>query len=214
MHAASSVLSSHRMLEVEHLVIHQVFDGEARSISAIEDPAYHDGVVRGVVVAQKPLRCVLAPGQLRPAQQSMEEADVDGLKNFVEIVMLALCCRDALASARLPDALALADDGFARRKSPVAVGTRRINGLAVKLGDEDVGDGPQHWLRRALENVGEIHLDAAFAQADGGVEAGEMVEANIERRHRRARTQQAILLLKPVDDLGVHWFEPKAFLYC
>src|SRR5208282_1158727 len=43
-HAAASVLCLHRMLEVEHLVVHQVFNGIARRISAVEDATNHDGI--------------------------------------------------------------------------------------------------------------------------------------------------------------------------
>src|SRR5271157_3271265 len=72
-HAAASVLCFHWMPEVQHLVIHQIFDRVARCISAIEDSAYHDRIVRGVVVAQETFRRVLAPGELRTPQQSVEE---------------------------------------------------------------------------------------------------------------------------------------------
>src|SRR5579859_7249835 len=41
-----------RMSQVQHLMINKVFDCEARRRGAVKDPAYHDGVVRRIIVAQ------------------------------------------------------------------------------------------------------------------------------------------------------------------
>jgi hypothetical protein len=51
-------------------------------------------------------------------------------------------------------------------------------------------------LWRVLEDVGEADVQAAFAQANGGVERGEAAKANVERRHGSARSEGAVLLLK------------------
>ena len=53
MDAAASIFCFYGMPEVEHLVIHQVFDSEARRVAAVEDAADHDGVVRSVVVPEE-----------------------------------------------------------------------------------------------------------------------------------------------------------------
>jgi hypothetical protein len=50
MDAAATGFDSHRVLEVEHLVIKQIFDCTSRRISTIEDTANNDSVVGGVVV--------------------------------------------------------------------------------------------------------------------------------------------------------------------
>jgi hypothetical protein len=51
-HTAAAAPKSYRMLEVEHLVIHDVFDGETGNPGMIEDAAHHDGIVRGIIVAE------------------------------------------------------------------------------------------------------------------------------------------------------------------
>ena len=47
-----------------------------------------------------------------------------------------------------------------------------------------------------LEEVGEADVEAAFAQADGGVEGGEAAEADVEGRDRGAGAEIAVLELK------------------
>ena len=49
--AAASGFDADGVLEVEHLVIQQIFDGRSRRVGAIEDAADDDSVVSGVVVA-------------------------------------------------------------------------------------------------------------------------------------------------------------------
>jgi hypothetical protein len=72
--AAAQAAHADRMLEVKHLVVEQVFDGVARAGGAVEDAADDDGVVGGVVVAERALGVVLAPGELGTAEQAAEEA--------------------------------------------------------------------------------------------------------------------------------------------
>ena len=51
-YAAAAAAQFYRMLQVEHLVIDDVFDRVARNPRLVEDAAYHDGVVGGIVVAE------------------------------------------------------------------------------------------------------------------------------------------------------------------
>ena len=55
MYTASQASHLDRVLEVQHLVVEQVFNGVARARWAVEDPADDDGVVSRVVVAQRSL---------------------------------------------------------------------------------------------------------------------------------------------------------------
>ena len=50
--AAAAGFDADGVLEMEHLVVEEVFDGAARSVGAVEDAADDDGVVSGVVVAE------------------------------------------------------------------------------------------------------------------------------------------------------------------
>jgi hypothetical protein len=77
--------------------------------------------------------------------------------------------------------LGLFGDGFGGDVAAVAVGVDAGDGLFVELGEEDVGDGVMNGLGRGLEEVGEADVEAAFAEADGGVEGGEAAEADVER---------------------------------
>ncbi len=75
-----------------------------------------------------------------------------------------------LAAAGLADVLGLAGDGFGGDVAAVAVGVGGGDGLLVELGEEDVGDGVVDVARGRLEEIGEADVQAAFAEADGGVE--------------------------------------------
>jgi hypothetical protein len=168
--AATASFDADGVLEVEHLVVEEVLDGTAGSIGTIEDAAYDDGVVRCVVVAEHATGVVSAPGQGRAAEEPVEEAYVEGLEDFVEIVVVATVGGETLAAASLTDVLGLAGDGFGGDVAAVAVGVRCGDGFLVELGEEDVGDGVMDGVGRGLEQVGETYVEAAFAQADGGVE--------------------------------------------
>ena len=48
---AAQAAHANGVLEVQHLVVKQVLDRVTRAGGAVEDAAYDDGIVRGVVVA-------------------------------------------------------------------------------------------------------------------------------------------------------------------
>ena len=50
MDAPSTASQLDRMLEVKHLVINQILDRILGNKGAVEDLAYHDGIVRGIIV--------------------------------------------------------------------------------------------------------------------------------------------------------------------
>ena len=76
----------------------------------------------------------------------------------------------------------------------------RRDRLLVELGEQDVGDGMVNGIGCMLEEVGEAHVQAAVAQADGGVERGEAAEADVEGRDGRARAEFAVLVFKDGDE--------------
>ena len=82
----------------------------------------------------------------------------------------------------------------------VPVGVGAGYGLSVELGEENVGDGVVDGLGRVLEQVGETDVEAAFAEADGGVERGEAAEADVERGDRGAGAEFAVLVLEDGDE--------------
>jgi hypothetical protein len=63
-----------------------------------------------------------------------------------------------------------------------------------------VGDGVVDGVGGGLEQVGETDVEAAFAEADGGVEGGEAAEADVERRNGGAGAEVAVLLLEDGDE--------------
>ena len=59
MDAAATGFDADWMLEVEHLVVEKIFDGAAGCVGTVEDTAYDDSVVGGVVVAEH-AACVMS----------------------------------------------------------------------------------------------------------------------------------------------------------
>jgi hypothetical protein len=132
----------------------------------------------------------------------VEEAGVEGLEDLVEIVVVACGCGEALAAAGLTDVLGLFGDGLGGDVAAVAVGVEAGDGLLVKFGQEDVGDGVMDGVGRGLEKIGEADVEAAFAEADGGVERGEAAEADVELGNRGAGAEFAVLMLEDSDEGG------------
>ena len=202
--AAATGFDADGVLEVEHLVVEEVFDGAAGGVGAVEDAADHDGVVGSVVVAEHAACVVGGPGEGGAAEEAVEEAGVEGFEDLVEVVVVAGGGEDAFAAAGLADVLGLAGDGFGGDVATVAVGVGGGDGLFVELGEEDVGDGAVDALGGVLEEVGEADVEATFAQADGGVERGEAAEADVERGNGCAGAQLAVLLFKDGGEGGEH----------
>jgi len=190
--------------QVEHLVVDQVFNGVERDAWGIENAADDDGVVRGIVMAQAAQSLVAAPCHLRSGHQAVEEAEIQIVKNLVEIVMFSQRTFNALASAQLAYELRLLRHGMAAGVFAVTRGVSSVNGLAMQLGDEDVQDGIEHRLGRALQKIREADKDASLAQADGAIDVGEAIETDFKLRQRRARAQITVCLLENLGEVGSH----------
>jgi hypothetical protein len=151
--AAASGFDADGVLKVEHLVVEEVLDGAARGVGAVEDAADDDCVVSGVVVAEHAAGVMGGPGEGGTAEESMEEAGVEGLEDLVEVVVVADVGEDALAAACLADVLGLAGDGFGGDVAAVAIGVDGRDGFLVELGEENMGDGVVDGVGRVLEDV-------------------------------------------------------------
>src|SRR5437868_8343670 len=103
MHAAAASPQPHRMLQVQHLVIDEVFHGESRHIRAVKDPADHNGIVSGIVMPKALTRRVLAPCHLWPREQSVKKTRVKVFEDAVEVVDMSAGGSDTLSSANLAD---------------------------------------------------------------------------------------------------------------
>jgi hypothetical protein len=132
----------------------------------------------------------------------VEETGVEGLEDFVEIIVMAGGCGEAFAATGLADVLGLFGDGFGGDVAAVAVGVDTGDGFLVEFGEEDVSDGVMDGLGRGLEEVGETDVEAAFAEADGGVEGGEAAEADVERGDGGAGAKFAVLVLEDSNEGG------------
>jgi hypothetical protein len=109
----------------------------------------------------------------------VEETRIEGLEDLVEVVVMADGCREAFATAGLANVFSLAGDCLGGDVAAVSVGVGGGDGLFVKLGEEDVGDGVVDGVGCVLEQVRKTDVETALAEADGGVEGGETAEADV-----------------------------------
>jgi len=214
MHAAAAATQFHGMLQVQHLVIDDVFHGVRGNSRVIEYTAHDDGIVGGIVMAEAVAGVVAAPCHLGSGQQAVEESRVQVLENIFQIVGSTLCTFDSFTPAHLSDEVSFLRDVVARN---VAAITRRLcplDGLAVHFGQKDVRDGAQHRVWSSLQKIGKSDKQLSFTHADGVVDVHEGEEFNGKLRHGRARTQFAIGFLEdvqqPVSHLAVRLARTKS----
>jgi hypothetical protein len=203
--AAAAGFDADGVLEVEHLVVEQVLDGAARRIGTVEDAADDDGVVSRVVVAKHATGVVGTPRKSGAAEETVEETGVEGLEDLVEVVVVAEWCEDALAAAGLANVLGLTRDGLGGDVAAIPVGVRGGNGFFVELGEQNVGDGAVDSLGSVFEEVGEADVETAFAETDCGVERGEPMETDVERRNGCAGPEVSVLLFKYWNECRGHY---------
>ena len=133
MHAAAAAPQFNRMLQMQHLVIHDEFDDVARDGRVIENVADDDGVVGRIIVPKTVTGAILTPRQARPGQQPAKELQVQALKDRVQIIDVTSGRRDAFASAHLADEMRLIADLTAVNVATVSAGMARPAGSAPVL---------------------------------------------------------------------------------
>ena len=98
-HAAPAASQLHRMLQVQHLVVDDVFDGVTRERGMVEDAADDDGVVRGIVVAENAASLASGSSSCAGAPSVREKARVQVFEDRVQVVEVparrtaAVCAR-------------------------------------------------------------------------------------------------------------------------
>src|SRR5262249_28318290 len=76
MEAAATPAQLHGMFQVQHFVVDDVLQRVTRNAAVIEDATDHDGIVRGIKVAEAVQGAAAAPGQLRAGEKSPEETGI------------------------------------------------------------------------------------------------------------------------------------------
>src|SRR5208337_345631 len=104
---------------------------------------------------------------------------------LIEVVVVALWAEKALGAAGVADQFRLATDGSRRGEALVAYVVGGVDGLLIELGQQNVGDGPQNRLWRALQQIGQAGGNLPFAQANGSIQRSKAAETNRDKRNRR-----------------------------
>ena len=206
MHASPCAAHAHRVLQMQHLMVEQVFNRVTGTRRPVENSTHHNCVVRRIVVTKQSLCVMLAPGQLRPSQKSMEETLVQRVENLFEIVVPPLGSADSLRSPRMANLFCLSCYYFAVLKALIAMIVCGTDWFLIYLRDQNMGDCAQHRFRRTLQKIRETHVQLAVSQPDSRVQRDESPKSDMERRHRCARPQRPVLLLKDGNNVLSHQF--------
>jgi len=200
MDAPPRALMFDREAQMQHLVIENIFDGEPGNLTLVEELGEDDRVVRGVEMSQHGARRVAAPSEKRLRHQAVEEAFIEILKYFIEIVDLALSASDELPSANLAKQVKLAAHIRAIEPAAVTVRVHGRNGLAVQLADQNVGEGFLDRGRSALEDISNFDFQDPTLQTDRAIRVSVRAEANAHVRQRCAGPE--VEMDAPVDFFG------------
>src|SRR6185437_7879566 len=184
--AAAAAALAHGMAQVQHFVIEHVLEHELRHAGRIEDAADQDGVVGGIVVAEVAAGDGRGPAEVGASHPALEEAQVEVVKEGFEVVVAALGRLELLAAANLADEVGLGGDVLLTDEATVAGIVDLGDGAAVELAQQDVGKGLEHQFGGGLQEIAQADEEAAFAQADGVVEVGEGIEADLHGGEGRA----------------------------
>ena len=134
----------------------------------------------------------------------MEEAAVEVVENFFQMVVVAAGGADVLASAHLADEPRFGGNVVAGDIAAITGAVGAVDRLAIELGEQDVGDRVQHGFGRAFEQVGEADVKLSLAQPDGVVDGDKRIETNVHGRRGRAGTEFAIGFVKNFGKLRGH----------
>src|ERR1700728_674776 len=139
-HASAASPQPDGMLQMKHLVVDDVFQHVRRHGKVIENAADDDGIVRRVVVAQNTPSLSLAPAHSRAAQQSVKEARIQIVEEYVQVIKMPTRGAQALASAHLPNQVSFPHNVVAGDIFPIAARLPAINWPAIHLRQQNMGD--------------------------------------------------------------------------
>src|SRR6185312_6446047 len=106
-YAAPAASYLNRMLQVEHLVINNIFQHRLWHAGMVENAADDNRVVRRIVMSQAVTRMARTPTHLRAGQQSVEKPDIYVVEDFFQVVSVTLRRLHTLPAPDLPDQMRL-----------------------------------------------------------------------------------------------------------
>jgi hypothetical protein len=203
-HAAAAVPQLNGMLQVQHLVKQNVFDGIAGHAWMIKNAADHNGIVGGIVVPEASARMVPAPGKLRAPHEPVKKSAVQVVENFFEMIMMSAGGVDVLAAPDLPDKASLRGNIMARHIAPVAGALGSMHRFAIELREQYMRDGVQHIFGSSLKQVRNPRVNLPLPQANRIVDGDEGIEASVHRGKSSAGAKFAKGLVKNFGELYRH----------
>jgi len=170
----------------------------------IEDPADNNGIVRRVVVTQDAPGLVLAPAHAGTGHQAVKKTSVEIFEDCLEVVIVSPGGAQKFATAHLADQVGLPDDFMAADVFAIARRVSAVDGPAVHLGQQDVGDGLENGLGGPLEQIREANQEASVAQTDGVVDVSEGKEFDFQFGWGAAGAELCVGFLEKFKKTGTH----------
>ena len=93
---------------------------------------------------------------------------------------------------------------MARDIASITGAVATVDGLAIKLSEQNMGYRVQHYFRSAFKQIRDPDVQLSLAQPDRVVNRHKRVEASVQRRRGRIRTQFAIGFVKDLRELCRH----------
>lgn len=204
MDTAAAPIQPHGMLEVQHFVINEIFDGTLWHFGAIEHATNHDGVVRRIVVPEALPGRVSAPRHKRPGKKAMKKAPIEIFKDCFQIVVAPLRRQQHLSSPLLTQQMSFSGNIAASQIPAITRGVSRFDFFTVQLRQKDVSDGMKHVARSAGQQVRNAYENFAVSQSNGVVDVGKREELDVKFRHRSPWPQLTILVGKDFSEFRDH----------
>src|SRR2546430_14380138 len=132
------------MFQMQHLVIHDVFDRTAWHRRMVEDATYHDRVMSGIVMSKTVACMIAAPCHLRPGHESIKEARIQFVEDCLQVVDMATGRLDALATTHLSHQGSLLRNVVTGNISAIPAGMLPLNGAAGHFGQANKSKSALH----------------------------------------------------------------------
>src|ERR1700676_3297032 len=172
------------MLDVQHLVVQNVFDGAARDRGAVHAAIQQNLVGAGIVAAELAAPASCAPADSGALQSAGKKTRIQIVEHLIEIEVLPLrtgVLQSNTGAAHLADA---ASRAVRTRVTEIRLDQRFRRAAAINAREQQRRGGFQHLKRRAQQQIGKAYVHQIFAAANS--EHQTRVRIKLHAKTRRA----------------------------
>src|ERR1700733_3471263 len=164
---AAASFEAHGMFDVQHFVVHHVFDDVGRHRFAVELFVDDDLLQGGIEAAEQSAPDSFAPSQCWLDQGVFKVAAIQGLEERVEIVMNTDGAMLSASSARLAQSEESRAGAAGVRKLTISVQEILGRLAAIEFAQQNRGGSFDHGVGRVVQGVREADVGGVLAQTNG-----------------------------------------------